>query len=56
MVLPGGAYNPAAEAVEIFSPVVFAKGDEWLLEVTFDRGRKGQTKDLRPELPVVCRF
>ena len=29
---------------------------EWALEVTFDAGRKSQTKDLRPDLPLVLHY
>ncbi len=29
---------------------------EWLVEVTLDGGRKKQSKDLRPDLPLVVRF
>jgi Glyoxalase-like domain len=31
-------------------------GDQWLLELTFDGGKRKQTKDLRPDLPVVIRY
>lgn len=29
---------------------------EWLVEVTFDGGKKKKSKDLRPDLPLVVRF
>ncbi len=32
------------------------RGDAWLLELTFDKGAKGQVRDLRPDLPVVLRY
>lgn len=32
------------------------EGTDWAIEVTFDGGRKGQQKDLRPDLPLVIRF
>ncbi|HYY55812.1 MAG TPA: hypothetical protein VE842_00700 [Pyrinomonadaceae bacterium] len=31
-------------------------GDEWLVELTFDNGRRGKTKDARPELPLLIRY
>jgi hypothetical protein len=32
------------------------RGDQWLLELTFDGGRKKKSKDLRPDLPLVIRY
>jgi hypothetical protein len=32
------------------------EGKEWAIEITFDTGRKAQTKDLRPDLPLVIRY
>ena len=31
-------------------------GDEWLVELTFDGGKRKKSKDLRPELPLVIRY
>jgi len=31
-------------------------GTEWAVELTLDAGRKGQTKDLRPHLPLVLHY
>jgi len=31
-------------------------GDSWLLELTLDGGARGETRDLRPELPLVLRY
>jgi hypothetical protein len=31
-------------------------GDAWLLEVTFDEAARKQSKDLRPDLPIVVRY
>jgi hypothetical protein len=30
--------------------------NEWAVEITFDDGRKSQTKDLRPDLPLVIHY
>lgn len=56
LMLPGGVSAPATQIVAQHSPVEFARGEGWLLEVTFDGGRKGTSRDLRPVLPLLCRF
>ena len=56
VIVPEGGLSPATASAAIYGPVKFVPGTEWLLEVTFDRGRKGQTRDLRPELPLICHF
>ena len=33
-----------------------AEGKEWAIEITFDGGRKTQTKDLRPDLPLIIHY
>jgi hypothetical protein len=32
------------------------EGNEWAVDVTFDDGRKAQTKDLRPDLPLIIHY
>jgi hypothetical protein len=32
------------------------KEKEWAIEITFDGGRKTQTKDLRPDLPLIIHY
>jgi hypothetical protein len=32
------------------------EGKEWAIELTFDDGRKAETKDLRPDLPLIIRY
>lgn len=32
------------------------KGDEWVVELTFDDGKQEKSKDLRPDLPLVIRY
>ncbi len=56
MSVPQGGLSPATERVARYSPVTFVADTLWLLDITFDRGRRGVTRDLRPELPVVCHF
>jgi len=31
-------------------------GDEWIVELTFDEGKREKSKDLRPDLPLVIRY
>ena len=33
-----------------------SQGEQWLLELTFDSGRKKKSKDLRPDLPLILRY
>jgi len=35
--------------------LTLATGDQWIIEMTFDEGAAGQSKDLRPDLPLVVR-
>jgi hypothetical protein len=32
------------------------QGKEWAVDVTFDKARKAQTKDLRPDLPLIIHY
>jgi hypothetical protein len=32
------------------------EGNEWAVDVTFDHGRKAQTKDFRPDLPLIIHY
>jgi hypothetical protein len=57
LIAPSG-YEPV-EAFEYLrkAGVIGVKaGKEWAVELTFDGGVKGKTKDLRPELPMVIRY
>jgi hypothetical protein len=56
VTLPDSAFTPGVEVAAANGPVEFVRGAHWLLEVTFDGGRQRATKDLRPELPLVCHF
>jgi hypothetical protein len=51
-----GRYPPAAAWLAAHGLVKFDVGDRWLLEVTLDNGKRGVTKVLEPELPVVIRY
>jgi len=33
-----------------------SEGPEWAIEITFDAGQKAQTKDLRPDLPLIIHY
>jgi hypothetical protein len=47
---------PALIHLENLKIVSVQRGEEWLLEVTFDSGKQGKSKDLRPDLPLVVRY
>jgi hypothetical protein len=51
-------YQPVAAFTYVEKAGVFqsSAGKEWAVEVTFDGGRKAQTKDLRPDLPLVIHY
>ena len=47
---------PAFTYLEKMSIFKSAEGRDWAVEVTFDGGRKVQTKDLRPDLPLIIHY
>jgi hypothetical protein len=51
-------YQPVAAFTYVEKAGVFksSEGKEWAIEVTFDGGRKAQTKDIRPDLPLVIHY
>ena len=49
---PVGAFS-YLETTGIFKTT---EGREWAIEITFDGGRKAQTKDLRPDLPLITHY
>ncbi len=51
-------YQPVAAFAYLEKERIFqsSEGNEWAVEVTFDGGRKSQTKDLRPDLPLVIHY
>jgi hypothetical protein len=51
-------YQPAAAFTYLEKTGIFksSEGKEWAIEITFDAGRKMQTKDLRPDLPLTIRY
>jgi hypothetical protein len=52
------AYQPTEVFKYLEQAALFrsSEGTEWAVELTFDAGRKGQTKDLRPDLPLVLHY
>lgn len=52
------AYQPIAalKYLETQHVLSIEQGDQWLVEVTFDRGERKESKDLRPSLPIVIRY
>jgi len=57
LVRPKG-YQPVAAFAYLDKARIFqsSEGNEWAVEITFDDGRKSQTKDLRPDLPLVIHY
>ncbi len=49
-------FPPAAAYIAGHGLVKFDVGSHWLLEVTLDNGRRGITRDLQPDLPMVIHY
>src|SRR4029077_3121101 len=51
-------YQPVAAFTYLEKDGIFksTEGKEWAIEITFDGGRKAQTKDLRPDLPLIIHY
>jgi len=51
-------YQPVAAFSYLETTRIFktTEGKEWAIEITFDGGRKAQTKDLRPDLPLITHY
>lgn len=51
-------YQPVAAFTYLEKAGIFkvSEGTAWGVELTFDGGRKGQTKDLRPDLPLLIHY
>ena len=52
------SYQPieAITYLQKLDVIGFQQGDGWLVELTFDGGKQGKSKDLRPDLPLVVRY
>jgi hypothetical protein len=57
IVAPRG-YTPAPSVLYArdIGVIELGTGDAWLAEVTFDKGAKKKTRDLRPELPLLIHY
>jgi Glyoxalase-like domain len=57
LVRPKG-YQPVAAFAYLEKARILqsSEGNEWAVEITFDGGQKSQTKDLRPDLPLVIHY
>ena len=54
---PGGAApSAAAQIVEAAGLVQFVESDHHRMTITFDDARRGETADLRPDLPLALRW
>lgn len=47
---------PSADFVRTAGAAELVAGNEWLMELTLDRGRAGREKDFRPTMPLVMRW
>ena len=56
VISPRASRTAATGLVAANGPVVFVDGAGWLIEVTFDGGRRHVSRDLRPDLPLLCHF
>jgi hypothetical protein len=56
LITPTALASDAAQAMLKNGVLVERTGDDYLLEIEFDKRRSGQTKDLRPRLPLVFHF
>jgi hypothetical protein len=56
ILTPGTAPVPALRLLDSLGVVRVSAGQAWLLELTFDHGRRGVAADLRPELPVLIHY
>jgi hypothetical protein len=51
-------YQPVSAFTYLEKAGIFkgTEGKEWAIEITFDGGRKAQTRDLRPDLPLIIHY
>ena len=51
-------YQPVAAFTYLEKAGIFksTEGKAWAIEITFDGGRKSQTRDLRPDLPLIIHY
>jgi hypothetical protein len=51
-------YQPVAAFAYLEKAGIFKStdGKEWAVEITLDAGRKAQTRDLRPNLPLIIHY
>ena len=52
------AYQPIAPLsfLQQDGIISLGQGEQWLLELSFDDGKKKKSKDLRPDLPLTLRY
>jgi hypothetical protein len=48
--------SPSLQVVEQLESIAFVRGDEPLMELSFDRELRGESLDLRPEVALVLRW
>lgn len=50
------ALSNTANIINQFSNINIVRGKEHLLQLEFDNGIRNQTKDFRPQLPLIFRW
>jgi hypothetical protein len=53
---PAAAPSAAAQFVQDAGLVQFFEAERHLMTVTFDGARRGESADLRPDLPLILRW
>lgn len=56
VIAPPRGLNDATAMLDRWNVARFERGEEWLVEMTLDRGRRGKRADLRPTLPLIVRY
>ena len=47
---------PAMLYAQEIGAIELGSGDSWTAEITLDKGAKNETRDLRPDLPIVMKY
>lgn len=56
LTLPSPARSASARAASAGTQLTLREGDAYLMEIHFDHGAQGQTRDCRPTLPLILHY
>jgi hypothetical protein len=56
ITMPQSGRSAECEATSRLPQIIFARGNEHLMEILFDGGMSGSTADCRPALPLLLRW